>query len=203
MSAAAVVSEAAASTCGLVKIGDGGNNVSIYDVEAASSTVPSRSSRMYLGGDARRGSLGGVQAERADRWVQLENHRGTSFQNGVRTHQTPSSSTKPTIEINSLSDVTKSGRVNMRRVFGENILAGHLTKEKSWRELDDLSEESAGACKRGWKKWQGCQGPHDTNLARSGTCEGIDEGADGWNMTSSDCTLREGSGTRGSPGEIG
>ena len=28
-----------------------------------------------------------IQAERADGWIQLENHRATRFQNGVRTHQ--------------------------------------------------------------------------------------------------------------------
>ena len=53
----------------------------------------------------------------------------------------------------------------------------------------------------GWKKWQGGQGSHGTSFARSGTCEGVrelnnpqgNEGADGWNMMSSDCVLREGS----------
>ena len=61
----------------------------------------------------------------------------------------------------------------------------------------------------GWKKWQGGQGSHGTSFARSGTCEGVreqnipqrDEGADGRNMTSSDCALREGSGRPTSAGK--
>ena len=60
MSAAAVPSEAAASTCGSIKIGDGGTICRSKTWESASSPVPSRSSRMVFleaGGDARRRSL--------------------------------------------------------------------------------------------------------------------------------------------------
>ena len=35
-----------------------------------------------------------------------------------------------------LQEMTKSGRVKMRRVIGEQHLADHLTKGKSWREID-------------------------------------------------------------------
>ena len=80
-----------------------------------------------------------------------------------------------------LQEVRKSGRVNVRRVPREQNLADHLTNGKSWRETDDLIRGVGARMKvskgnkgkeHGWKKWQGKQGPHDTNLARSGTREG-------------------------------
>ena len=79
-----------------------------------------------------------------------------------------------------LLEASKSGRVN-RRVPGEVHLADHFTNGKSWREIDDLIRGVGGRMQvregnkgneHGWKKWQGGLGPHGTNLARSGTCEG-------------------------------
>ena len=51
--------------------------------------------------------------------------------------------------------------------------------------------------------------PYGTNLPRSGSCEGVrephkpqgDEGADGWNTTSSECVCRAGSGRPTSAGK--
>ena len=40
-----------------------------------------------------------------------------------------------------LHEVTKSGRVKMKRVTGEQHLADHLTKGKSWCEIDDHDSE--------------------------------------------------------------
>ena len=80
-----------------------------------------------------------------------------------------------------LQELPKSGRVNMRRVPREQNLADHLTNGKSWREIDDLIRGVGARMKvsqgnkgkeHGRKKRQGEQGPHDTNLARSGTREG-------------------------------
>ena len=52
--------------------------------------------------------------------------------------------------------------------------------------------------------------PYGTNLARSGSCEGVrephkpqGEGADGWNTTSSECVRRAGSGRPTSAGKPG
>ena len=46
-----------------------------------------------------------------------------------------------------LQEVTKSGRVKMRRIPGEQNLANHLTKVKAWHQIETLirgvqSEES-------------------------------------------------------------
>ena len=46
-----------------------------------------------------------------------------------------------------LQEVTKSGRVKMRRVPGEQNLADHLTKEKPWYEIDALIRGVGGFMK--------------------------------------------------------
>ena len=62
-----------------------------------------------------------------------------------------------------LQDVTKSGRVKMRRIPGEQNLTDHLTKRKAWHRIETLirgvggimklSGDNRGSDER--KKWQG------------------------------------------------
>ena len=63
-----------------------------------------------------------------------------------------------------LQEVTKSGRLKVRRVPGEQNLADHLTKGKSWREIHDSMRVVGGRMQvsqgnkgneHGWKQWQG------------------------------------------------
>ena len=46
-----------------------------------------------------------------------------------------------------LQDVTKSGRFKMKRVRGERNLADHLTKGKSWHEINKMIRGVGDACK--------------------------------------------------------
>ena len=62
-----------------------------------------------------------------------------------------------------LQEMTKSGRVKMRRIPGEQNLADHLTKGKAWHQIETLirgvggimkmSGDGKGGVER--KKWQG------------------------------------------------
>ena len=60
-----------------------------------------------------------------------------------------------------LQDVTKSGRVKMRRIPGEQNLADHLTKGKAWHQIETLIRGVGGIMKMSGKggderkKWQG------------------------------------------------
>ena len=62
-----------------------------------------------------------------------------------------------------LQEMTKSGRVNMRRILGEQNLADHLTKGKAWPQIEILIRGVAGIMKMSGnheesderKKWQG------------------------------------------------
>ena len=62
-----------------------------------------------------------------------------------------------------LQDVTKSGRVKMRRIPGEQNLADHLTKGKAWYQIETLIRGVGGFMKVNGdgkesderKKWQG------------------------------------------------
>ena len=63
-----------------------------------------------------------------------------------------------------LQEVTKSGRVKMRRVAGEQNLSDHLTKEKPWHEIDALIRGVGGLMNMSQdnkenderrKRWQG------------------------------------------------
>ena len=46
--------------------------------------------------------------------------------------------TLPELKYLWLQELTKSGRVKMRQVPGEQHVADHLAKRKSWREVDQL-----------------------------------------------------------------
>ena len=46
-----------------------------------------------------------------------------------------------------LQDVTKSGRVKMRRIPGEQNLADHLTKGKAWYQIETLIRGVGGIMK--------------------------------------------------------
>ena len=80
-----------------------------------------------------------------------------------------------------LQEVTKSGRVKMKWVTGEQILVDHLTKGRSWCEIDEsirgvgrhltVSISNRGNEHR-WKKWQERYSPHGIGFARGGTCKG-------------------------------
>ena len=62
-----------------------------------------------------------------------------------------------------LQDMTKSGRVKMRRIRGEQNLADHLTMGKPWHEIEALIRGVGGIMKMSGnnkgsnarKKWQG------------------------------------------------
>ena len=62
-----------------------------------------------------------------------------------------------------LQEMTKSGRVKMRRIPGEQNLADHLTKEKAWHQIEKLIRGVGGIMKMSGdgkggderKKWQG------------------------------------------------
>ena len=62
-----------------------------------------------------------------------------------------------------LQEMTKSGRVNMRRIPGEQNLADHLAKEKAWHQIEMLIRGVGGIMKMSGnnkgcderKKWQG------------------------------------------------
>ena len=62
-----------------------------------------------------------------------------------------------------LQEMTKSGRVKMRRIPGEQHLADHLTKGKAWHQIEMLIRGVAGIMKVNGdtersnerKKWQG------------------------------------------------
>ena len=62
-----------------------------------------------------------------------------------------------------LQEMTKSGRVNMRRIPGEQNLADHLTKGEAWHQIEMLIRGVGGIMKKSGdgkesderKKWQG------------------------------------------------
>ena len=62
-----------------------------------------------------------------------------------------------------LQEVTKSGRVKMRRMPGGQNLADYLTKGKAWHQIETLMRGVGGIMKMGGdnkgsderKKWQG------------------------------------------------
>ena len=62
-----------------------------------------------------------------------------------------------------LQEMTKSGRVKMRRIPGEKNLADHLTKKKAWHQIETLIRRVGGIMKMSGdgresderNKWQG------------------------------------------------
>ena len=100
----------------------------------------------------------------------------------------------------------------MRRVPREQHLADHLTKGKSLRKIDDFIRGVGGAHAsesggqkgtntggRSAKEDKATTAPTSHDAGRVRAVRGLknpqaDEGADGWNMTSSECVLCEGSG---------
>ena len=53
-----------------------------------------------------------------------------------------------------LQDVTKSGRVKMRRIPGEQNLADHLTKGKAWHQIETLIRGVGGIMKMTSRWWR-------------------------------------------------
>ena len=105
---------------------------------------------------------------------------------------------------NPVQEVTTSGRVKMRTVPREQNLADHLTKGKSQRSRRAHASESGqqkgtNTGGRSAKEDKATTAPTSHEAGRVRAVRGLnnpqaDEGADGWNMTSSNCVLCEGSG---------